>query len=119
MRFRWDEPCLAGGFNIISTPLRRVRSSLRASAAWSPLEASALRSSLTISHSSNCERSTVWWILSMSRFLSSEWKWIERSVLRHLDPRPGQAGCGSAMEPAFFWTSESPPSWAACLCART
>ena len=58
---------------------RRVRSSLRASAAVSPLETSARRSSFTASRSSCCSRSTVRRRRSISRFFSKGLNSIERT----------------------------------------
>src|SRR6266478_1432010 len=57
---------------------RRVRNSLRASAATSPLATSARRSSRPASRSSDCSRSTVPRILSISRFFSNGLKSIPR-----------------------------------------
>ncbi len=58
--------------------VRRVRSSLRASAATSPLAMSARRSRRPASRSSDCRRSTVPRILSISRFFSNGLKSMSR-----------------------------------------
>src|SRR5258707_10897804 len=67
---------------------RRVRNSRRASAAFSPLDTSARRSSRPASRSSDCKRSTVPRILSISRFFSNGLKINAANFQGNGDTRP-------------------------------
>src|SRR5277367_6134244 len=103
--------------SISFSSVRRVRNSLRASAATSPFAASTRRSSRPASRSRDCKRSTVPRILSINRFFSNGLKSIPR-ISTEISTRVRDSAHFAFMY-GFFFAFAVLSSFSACFSAKS